>query len=460
MEALTTIDRAMLYLEKEHQPTHVGGLQIFSLPAASSQGSPENIYETFKKTSKAQGLFTRKLSFKLGTPYWIEDKDFDIENHLFFHQLPESSDHSQLTRFAQYQHSLLLDRKVPLWECHFIVGFSKTQFAIYTKMHHALIDGVSAMNMLTEFFTPEATDIPTPFWNREYKKLRSRKKLGALGQAKALTNKLTKQLLSVTEIGNDLRKQFTGQAQFDRLFAAPKTNFNQNLSKSKVFSNKTIKRKRVKAIAEHFGCSTNDIILALCSTSLRNYLKQKNHLPSQPLIASVPSSLRTDKSIGGNEVGMLQVNLATEIESIISRTRAIIDSTRYEKSRLASLSKEAAMNIGFINNFPNLLQALSGLEMNHLPSNVIVSHVVTPKGNKYLGQAKLEAFYPLSGIFNGMGLNITLITDNDLIHFGIIACENAVPDLEALSEGLLTALDELESAIIPNEHEASIAKAS
>lgn len=454
MQALNTVDQFFLLVEKPHQPTHVAGLQIFSIPSDAKESFVDQLYNQYLQANEAKGIFNKKLTTRWGRPFWQKDDSFDIGNHLFRHQLPSESNSEDLLQFVQELHEPLMDKTLPLWEVHVIEGLDGDKFAIYSKIHHALIDGVSGIHLMNQSLSDNPDEIiHTPIWCQESIQASKKKKPSLLRKGLELTKNSRKQLQSIPGVFQHLKTQWNGEGEFDSLFPAPKSHFNQRISSSRRFITQSINAKRVKNLAEELQCSSNDIILAVCASALRHYLLLQDKLPEKPLVASVPASLRRDESIGGNEVAMLTVNLATHLEAPKERVETIIESARNEKDRLKQMSKEEIINSSFLRSSPLLATWLTGISMPKQPFNLIISHVVGTKQKLFLNGAELESITPVSTIQDGNGFNISLVSYGGEIHFGFLACEKMMKDLAIFPQTMDSALAELERMTGLNQSE-------
>jgi WS/DGAT/MGAT family acyltransferase len=207
---------------------------------------------------------------------------------------------------------------------------------------------------------------------------------------------------------------------------------------------------RLRAVAKAAGGTLNDVILALSSASLRRYLLERDALPATPLIAMVPVAVRAkDDAGGGNAVGAILASLATDVEDPRDRVEAIIASTQRAKEQLQGMSRSAILQYSAMLTAPLTLQQVPGVAGRVRPAfNVVVSNVPGPTKTLYFRGARLDALYPLSIPFHGLGLNITINSYADTLNFGFIGCRDVLPRMQRLAVYSGEALEELERIII------------
>ena len=430
---LSIPDEVFLNFEKRQQPMHVAGLQLFEIPENASNEYVLEQVEWMRTFNSPTEFFSLSTGSLLGKSYWKEDHQFDLEHHLRFHALPQPSRIRELLSFVSAEHSNLMDRHRPLWECHVIEGLPNQRFAIYTKLHHAMTDGVSAMRMLNRSLTtaPRAHKTP-PFWALDDTPKNSSENLSAL--LSSTLSDLKSQLISGKKVSKELFKQLGKDANDINFQGAPTTLLNTAITGSRRYAAQSYSLGQIKRLAKALDCTINDIVLYLCSTTLRSYLRQNGGLPSKPLIAAVPVSLRQDNSVGGNNVGLILVNLHTHQQHPELRFKAIRDSVTRAKRHFQSLTPIEAQNFTTLMLAPTLFHFLTGLAPTWQAFNLIVSNVPGPKDPLYLNDAKLAGMYPVSIVIDQMALNITVTSYCDSLEFGFTACRRSVPSMQTMLE--------------------------
>jgi diacylglycerol O-acyltransferase len=369
--------------------------------------------------------------------------------------LPKPGRVLELLALCSRLHGTLLDRKRPLWELHLIEGLNDGRFAIYFKVHHALVDGVSAQRLLQSILTrdPAVRDSPAPWANRPATKrpAASRPKgpfpLDALRSALDLAADAAglPQVLART-VGRSLKGDQAGSVSF----AAPKSMFNVPITGSRRFAAQSWPLQRFKAIAKAADGTVNDAVLAVCSGALRRYLLALAALPDAPLIAMVPVALRAKDRHrdSGNAVGAVMCNLGTDQADPADRMRVVRESMLAGKQALAGMTPLQIIAMTGLGMSPLLLQSLPGYsDLFRPPFNIIISNVPGPRTPLYLNGARLDGLYPLSIPYHGQALNITCTSYSDEIAFGLTGCRRTVPHLQHLLGYLDDELVALEASL-------------
>ncbi len=449
MKSLSPLDQAFLVLERRNQPMHVGGLLLFTPPEGATPEDIRKMAEDMRANEDAQPPFNMRLSRKLGVPMWTPDKEFDLSHHFRHIALPQPGRIRELLAMVSTLHSSLLDREFPLWETTLIEGVADGRFALYNKMHHSLVDGVASMRLTEAILSanPDARNMAPPWAIKRYSKA---KRAGIPGPTSAISNAISQvrtQARSVPAVTKALLSTFQQarkEPEFGALFQAPVTIFNRKIGNARRFAAQSWPMSRVRTISKKLGCTINDVVLAMCSSALRTYLIEQDALPSKPLITMMPMSLRKDDSDGGNQISMVLANLATHLSDPGERLALIRRSVQASKQRLGQMSTAEIMNYTALLAGPSGLNMITGVAPEKQLYNVIISNVPGPKRTLYWNGAKMDGMYPVSIPFNGMALNITLVSYDDQLNFGLTACRRSVPHVQRLLEYLEQGLLELE----------------
>jgi len=444
MRALGPIDQAFLWLERRQQPMHVGGLMLFKIPANADANFIQEVAAQFKAVSPPVRPFNQRLEGM----FWEEDEEFDLEHHFRHIALPDPGRVRELLAYVSQEHSALLDRAKPLWECHLIEGIEGNRFALYFKMHHAVIDGVAGMRIAQKSlsFDPNVKAV-TPLWAVTRDK-RPKAETTALNNFAETINRLRHQASSVPKVAKELyqaiRASYEKDPDYVSVFQAPRSILNQRVSGSRRFAAQSYDLPRIKAIGKKLGVTLNDVVMAMCAGALRTYLLDFNALPRKPLIAMVPMSLRQDDSDGGNQITMILANLGTHLEDPMARLNIIHRSVQNAKDRFSRMSPSEILAYSALVYSICGLNLMTGLAPKLQAFNVVISNVPGPKEPMYWNGAQLDGFYPVSIVLDGMALNMTLTSYVDKLEFGLIACRKALPSMQRLLGYLDDALDELE----------------
>jgi WS/DGAT/MGAT family acyltransferase len=456
---LSGLDATFLHFETPEMPMHVGSLNVLELP----KGYKGDFYEDAKAFMASRihlaDVFTRKLAlmpFDLSNPVWVDDDDIDIDYHVRHITLPKPGTNRQLQQYVARLHSSLIDRSRPMWEFYIIDGLQSGDVALYTKVHHAGIDGQAGVEVGKAIFDLEPTgrvvkpprDKPrrngyqlgmaelatAALRNTAAQYVKLYKMLPALG--KALSSLATPSADTAPADAKALAKRFD--------MTAPRTPFNVSITNQRSFAGRTIPLPETKAIAKHFGVTLNDVVMATVSGALRSYLKDSNELPDKSLVAGVPVSLReAGDDTANNQASMILVSLATDIKDPLERLKAIHKSSTQSKS---TMNKFKAVVLDDFPMFgaPWLMSGVasmvgrSGL-VNVLPpmANVAISNVAGAPFPMYFAGALVTCYYPVSIASQGMALNVTVQSYNGRMDYGLIACRRAVPDITEIGDYML-----------------------
>ena len=453
MKTLSPVDQLFLYLEKRQQPMHVAGLQLFSFPEGAGPKYVSELARSIREYSSPEPPFNQRLTRRFGQYQWMEDQQFDMDHHFRHEALPKPGRIRELLSLVSAEHSNLLDRERPLWEAHLIEGIRGRQFALYTKVHHSVVDGISAMRMGMRALSPdpEERDLP-PVWAYKPKK-RGRglpsNPVDAVSSLARLTTGASRQIATVPALAREIysvTQKAKDDPNFVSIFQAPDTILNQCITGSRRFAAQSYSLDRLKRLSGAFNCTLNDVVLSMCGHALREYLISQNALPDRPLIAMVPMSLRKDDSAGGNQIAMILANLGTHICDPANRLRVVQASVREAKKRFSQMSPEEILNFTALSMAPTGLNLLTGLAPKWRAFNVIISNVPGPREPLYWTGARLEGMYPVSIVLDRIALNMTLTSYRGQIEFGLIACRRTLPSMQRLLDYLEQSIRELEIA--------------
>jgi WS/DGAT/MGAT family acyltransferase len=332
-----------------------------------------------------------------------------------------------------------------MWEAHLIEGLQDGRYAVYTKYHHSLMDGVSALRLMQRAFTPDPHDdeVRVP-WS-----LGPRKRSGR-GQQSSLLDRVGRTAGSALAFAPSTLKLARAallEQQLTLPFRAPRSMFNVRIGGARRVAAQSYSLERIKAVKSATGATINDVVLAMSAGALRAYLIDQNALPDAPLTAMVPVNLRKDDDDrGGNNVGTFLCNLATDLDDPAKRLETISASIRETKEvfwQLPPVQQLAlsAFNIGglFFGLIPGYLSAGSP------PFNIVISNVSTGNPDQlYWRGARLDGNYPLSIPLDGQAVNITVTNNAGNLDFGLVGCRRSVPHLQRMLGHLEAALKDLE----------------
>jgi diacylglycerol O-acyltransferase / wax synthase len=463
VDHLSSLDASFLHLETPETPMHVGSLHVLEL----LEGYRGDFYEDVKAQLASRlhlaRVLHRKLAsmpFELADPVWIEDEDIDIDYHVRREMLPKPGTMAQLEALAARLHSSLLDRSRPLWETYVIEGLQNGRIGYYSKVHHSGVDGKAGVELGKALFdtTPEPriVDVPARPKRGQYQLGMAEMLEASLRNAASQYANLAKMLPEATRAlsqvaadGLRLAGRMLGGAG---LKPAPKTIFNTSITNQRSFATLSIPLADLKQLAKRHEATLNDVLMAVCSTALRNFLEERGSLPSEPLVAAVPVSLREkgDKSMN-NQVTAMLVGLATDVEDPAERLRAVRASSDEFKNFLNRIKGAISTDFPLMGS-PWIMSGLATLYgrsnlSDRLPSaaNVLISNVPGSPVSLYLAGAKMLDYFPVSIPYHGNALNITVQSYAGSLDFGLIACRRALPqsELHSLAKHLKRAFEQL-----------------
>ncbi|HEU5038952.1 MAG TPA: wax ester/triacylglycerol synthase family O-acyltransferase [Nocardioides sp.] len=442
---------AFLLAENRSMPMHVGGLQLFEKPEGAGRDYAREMFETMRDVEEVAPLFLKRPHRSLSTAgqlVWVEDEQFDIEHHVRHSALPRPGRVRELLELAGRLHSTRLAWERPLWEAHIIEGLRDGRVAMYTKTHHALVDGISAMRLLQSVLStdPDRRGMPAP-WDARTRRNREeppaprdsapsladlpasalRSALGIASEAAGMPGALVK----------TLTKGVRNETSAISLYA-PRTIFNQKITGSRRFAAQDWPVERLRAIGKATGTTINDVVLAMCSGAVRTYLDELGALPDAPLVAMVPVGLKAKESgiastEGGNAVGAVMCQLGTDLADPADRLQAIHRSMKDGKEAMSGMTPAQIMAMSALGQAPAIVAPLLRMQgIVRPPYNLIISNVPGPRTTHYWNGAKMVGTYPLSIPINGMALNITCTSYDGKMGFGLIGCRRTVPHLQRL----------------------------
>lgn len=468
LRPLSGLDAGFLYLEAAGTPMHVGSVMLIEPMRRRGDFRADLIAHLAERLPRAPALrrVLQPAPLDLGHPMWRELDQIDLAAHVLERRLPKPGSERQLMNLVAKLHARVLDRERPLWQFVVIEGLDSGQVALYSKIHHAVLDGqggVALAQALLDLEPRRAARARRRRGDAEAADPRPRDLAGTALRANArqlvqlfraipLVLRLANQARGAGSLLESVRE---GVARLrDSVTIAPRTRFNRQVSEQRSFAAASLPLDVVKRVARAHGASLNDVVLAICAGALRRHLAARGELPVKPLVAAMPVSLRLagDGEIN-NQVSMVQCPLPTDIDDPRERLRRLVASTGSIKHGVASLR-------GLIpTDFPGIAAPLwaSGLSKlwargrvaERLPplANLVISNVPGPPVSLYLAGGRVVEHYPVSIVTHGLGLNITVQSYAARLEFGLTACRDALPRPDALVRELLASLDELKETV-------------
>jgi diacylglycerol O-acyltransferase len=472
MRQLSSLDAQFLALENRRQSGHVGGLAILDPSTTPSGKLDAGDIEALlaERLPQLPPLRWRLAEVPLGLdyPFWVDDVDFDLRFHVRESALAPPGNDDQLAEQVARISSRPLDRARPLWELYLIHGLESGHVAMLTKIHHALIDGMSGaeiMGLLLDL-GPDAPSLdpsakPAP-WRGQAETAPGRGEMlarGLMGLPRYPLRALRSLPSAIPNLedtpfgtlpGAGLLGRLAGGAgrmagreipvRAGRKHTAPKTFFNGRISAHRKFTFGRLSLEDVKTVKNAHGCTVNDVVMSICAGAVRRMLLEHAGLPDTPLVAQVPVSVRTGEQIGtyGNRILMMSAPLFTDEPDPVERLRqtheAMGDMKRRHRALPAQLLQDANHFIppAVFARAAQLTFRLSTSRMAAPPWNLVISNVPGPQIPLYCAGAELVANYPVSVITDGLGLNITVMSYRGYLDFGIVADREQMPDVKKL----------------------------
>jgi len=447
---MSPTDSVFLLTESREHPMHVGGLQLFEPPEGAGPEFVREAAAALAANREFQPTFRKRPAWVVGglaNVAWAYDDadDVDIDYHLRRSALASPGRVRELLELTSRLHSSLLDRHRPLWETYFVEGLNDGRFALYSKFHHSLIDGVSVLKLMQRTLSTDADDQELrAIWS-----LPRRHRISADRSRWQTLRQLAGSVAAFVPSTWSLARAALVEQQLTLPFAAPRTMLNVPIGGARRVAAQSWSLDRIKSIKQAAGVTVNDVVLAMCSGALRYYLFEQHALPDTPLVAMVPVSLRTKEEAdsGGNMVGSILCNLATDVEDPATRLETISESMRGNKKVFSELPRLQAFALSAFLIAPLGLSALPGFVSSAPPPfNIVISNVPGPTEPMYWGGARLDGNYPLSIALDGQALNITMTNNAGNIDFGLVGCRRSVPHLQRLLGHLESSLKDLERA--------------
>ena len=480
MRQLTSLDAQFLALETPRQTGHVGGVAILD-PSTAPGGVLEcdDMKRLLEERLPLLPPFRWRLAevpLGLDYPYWVDDQDFDLDFHVRELALPSPGSDKQLAEQVARIFSRPLDRARPLWELYIIHGLESGHVAALTKIHHALIDGMSGaeiMGLLLDL-EPQGRELPpaperTPEAQPGDLEMLGRGLLGLPRYPLRALRSLPRAVPNLEEtpfgtlpgagtigrLAGRARGVVTGDGAGPRSsLRAPKTSFNGRVSPHRRFAFGQLQLADFKAAKNEYGCTVNDAVVSVCAGVVRRWLVEHGELPGEPLVAQIPVSVRTSEQAGtyGNRIMLMSAPLFTDVEDPVDRLLRTHDAMGDMKQRHSALPAELLQDANHF--IPPAVFARAARATFRLSTsspgrptwNLVISNVPGPQFPLYMAGAELQANYPVSVITDGMGLNITVMSYRGHMDFGIVSDRDQMSDLWCLIDWLGDELDALKPA--------------
>jgi len=454
MEKLNFQDASFLRLESSRHPFHVGGLMILKPPPGAPKNYLRKLVAKSGQLNEVWPIFNKKLNDPddLSNGAWVPEDNYQPERHVLHYRLPQPGRMDDLLNLVSRAHERQLDRNRPLWEMHIIEGLPRGRFAVYSKVHHALVDGAGAMKMVDALFTTspkkgiELNDLE-PLVAEHAERHSLLKDLGDMGRGMLQQYRALPQLSSLlAHMGMDALRGAEDAMKLP--FTAPRSLFNNEIDSARRVILCDLPFAPVRTLAHNMGGTINDVLLSVCGGALRRYLLEQKSLPRRSLVAGLPVSIKSADKEAGNQLSFILCPFFTTERDNLKRLQRVIKTTTRAKSDLAGMSTTANQDFTNLILMPTVLLTLSGNSTSVPPAlNAIFSNVPGSRKKLYMEGSELESLYPLSVVTDGMAINLTVISCGKKLCFAITSCPTEQPGIEQLGNYLKESFRDLQAAV-------------
>ncbi|GAA3935083.1 wax ester/triacylglycerol synthase family O-acyltransferase [Litoribacillus peritrichatus] len=462
---LSLADNGFLITETEDSPKHIAGLLIFEKPKDADPDVVENLYKKWVTVDTVYPPYNLKLNASNPlTPYWTEDEDFKASNHLEFFTMPEGSTREALYKKVSDLHEPLTDQSIPLWRCYLIDGIGKDRFALYFRIHHCMMDGISGGKITEQSLATNVKDLDRPpFWAMEdnlYNRKSSRAKPKLLGRLINAATTNAKTAYGLSRISTQLCLEAVGLTTnaISLPFTSSKSALTGPVNNQRAFTTASLPMARVNHLQKIARNTLNHIALTCLDGALHRYLEHIGRPLEEPLTITMPVSLRReDAKVGGNQIGLVATKLAPQTDDPIIRLREIGVSLQNIRNQIDTSPASSIQAFSLVTNgVSQLVESASASQFVPPLSHTIVSNVPGPKKTLYVEGARLLEWYPVSTLGPGHRLNVTMFSYDGQLHFGLIAASAYLPDLNVLGDYIYDAFEELEAVVQSPDMGASL----
>lgn len=453
MQQLSGLDASFLSLETRSQQGHVGSVLILDAVDAPGAWGFDVVRRLLEERLHLLVPYRRKLApvpLGIDHPYWVDDPDFDLEFHLRHIAVPPPGDPRSLGDLIARIHERPLDRAHPLWEVYVIEGLAAGRVAVYAKVHHAVVDGVSGTELVSVILDPrpEGRDFePPPEWTPagvpSSLTLLGRS-LAALALRPARALRLGYELVRSVPVLQTFATLpglaaagGAGDAPFARpTLIAPRSVLNGAISAHRRFAYGVVGLSEVKAIKDGAGVTVNDVVVSVTAGAVRRWMLAHDALPDRSLQALIPISIRAEGEEGapGNRVSGMIAPIGTHLADPVRRLRFVHETLVVAKEQHRATPATLLQDLAEFT--PPAVSASAARLVFHngragriTPFNLVISNIPGPPGPLYMAGAHVEGSFPVSTIVDGAALNVTIVSNEDRLSFGLVADREIVPDL-------------------------------
>jgi diacylglycerol O-acyltransferase / wax synthase len=470
MDRLSSVDVSFLTNESASSHMHVGGILIFEGPPPSY----EDLLDHIRGRLHLVPRFRQKLAHppaQTGRPFWVDDPNFNLEYHVRHSALPAPGSEEQLRKMSARVFSQQLDRTKPLWELWLVQGLTRKRFALITKTHHALVDGVSGVDIATVLFdtkpVPEPAE-PDHDWVADQEPsnatLAAKGLEGLLATPLRLARRLEHAIQHPQAAVRQLAEAAEGVGEIGWAFAnpAPKVPLNADIGSHRRFTWLRSDLAQMKRIKNELGGTVNDVVLAVVAGAIRDWLHGRGiRTEGLELRAQVPVSIRAEGERGqlGNRLAVMRAPLPVYIADPVRRLEAVTRAMQGLKQSKQALGAEV---ITRFNDFapPTLLAQAARINFSTRLFNLVVTNVPGPQMPLYVLGRELEDIFPVGFLPPHQALFVAIMSYNGGVNFGLLADYDSMDDVEVIAEGIERSIAELADAAEAAEQEPEPAPAA
>ncbi|MBT8040902.1 MAG: wax ester/triacylglycerol synthase family O-acyltransferase [Xanthomonadales bacterium] len=452
MGNISLVDNGFLLTESQNSPKHVACLQVWELPKGKGSAWLRGLLADLKE-HPAGFPFNQKLQYKIPLqPELVTDRAIDMDYHVRHTVLPHPGDDEQLWKMVARLHANLLDRERPLWEFHLIEGLANRRFAFYTKIHHALADGITLNRWFTDAGSKDSSEHDTlPIWHGEKIRPKASKKepgyARLLGESIRVFGGSIRTALDMTTLTIRLvnGRLFAKNRDITLPLAAPRTPLNVTTGSARALTAVSFQLEDVKAVAVAQGVTVNDVLLTMVDLAIHRYFTEKGSPLEDALVVYMPVNLRTENDRErGNLVSLLQVRLSSKLSDPLTALHEIRRSSRTAREVFSGFGKPAiqlySLAVALISLFEESLKLSKFLPP---VQNLVVSNVPGPRNMLYFRGAKGVHAYPISTLPPLTALNVTANSYAGQMNVGLVAGRTVIPDIDRLAEHIGIAFTDL-----------------
>jgi len=447
------LDLMWLIMETQESPTHVGALLLFEKP----KNNPDVVRQIVEAARTHQPTPPFNFVPELGgprLPHFREVTSFDPAYHTQHIALPAGATYDDLLRLVADLHEPLLDRARPLFRTWLIDGVPGDRFALYTKVHHAIIDGVSGIKRIyASLSTSPRRAMPPPSFAAEVPVRKPRPPKALVDRLAELGLSATKQTLALRDVSvGALKKGLASLLGADPVGSAPFTAhrgpMNEPLQMARSVATLSLPLEEMHAVGRHFGATLNDLAATLVDEGVHRYLRQTGRAFPHRLVAFCPVSLRDEgDTAAGTKASAMFVHLGEHEATVVERIEQVVAALDAGKQELRSMSKDAAMVYAVA--LLGVAELTTATHVDRLApplANMVISNVPGGRERMYLNGAPLVGTFPVSAIAMSVGLNVTLTSYHECMDFGFVGSGATMYDLPELARHVKDAYDELKAA--------------